>query len=363
MGRDDRIEYGSDAHWFDTAGGPTPAASEYPWGSSAVLFGSGRDAMRVLVAWGAREHGWRRVWLPSYYCQDVPAALCGIGPPDVELCAYPDAPDRPDPGLHGLPVTRGDVVVVANQLGTRRRPADLGAAARDAVIVEDHSHDLASPWAMTSRAHYAIASLRKTLPLPDGGVVWSPQALALPPEPALTEAHASAALARLSAMVLKARYLAGAAVDKATYLAEARSGAERIAKGPPSGIAPVSRAMLATFPVAAWRRKRRRNFGVLLRALGPLGTARVIRPPAGAVPFALTLVFDTAARRDAARHALIAARVYPAVLWSLDEPVMDGIPAEHVDLARRVLSIHCDQRYGAADMIRIAEIAKPLLGT
>ena len=319
-------------------GAPAPLADEYPWGSSAALFGSGRDALQVLVAWGAREHGWRRVWLPSYYCQDVPATLLEIDPPGVELCAYPDAPDRPEPRLEGLPVSRGDVVVVANQLGTRRRPAELDTAARDAVIVEDHSHDLASPWAMTSRAHYAIASLRKTLPLPDGGVAWSPRARALPPEPALTDAHATAALARLSAMVLKTAYLAGAGVDKAGFLEQARSGAERIADGPPSGIAPVSRALLGTFPVAG-----------------------VIPPPAGAVPFALTLLFDTAARRDAVRRALIAARVYPAILWSLDDPVVDGIPAEHVDLARRVLSIHCDQRYGAADMRRLAEIAKPLL--
>jgi hypothetical protein len=361
MGREDRIEFGSDAHWFDPAGGPAPAANEYPWGPSSVLLGSGRDALRVLVAWGAREHGWRRVWLPSYYCQEVPAALLDVAPPGIELCVYPDAPDRPEPSLTGVPVAPGDVVVVANQLGTRRRPADPVTVARDAVIVEDHSHDLASPWAMTSRAHYAIASLRKTLPLPDGGVAWSPLSLALPPEPALTEAHAASTFARLSAMVLKTRYLAGAHVDKAVYLAEARTGAEHIAEGPPSGIAPVSRALLATFPVAAWRRRRRRNFGVLLRALSPLRTARVIQPPVGAVPFALTLVFDTAARRDAVRHALIAAAVYPAVLWPLDDAVVDGIPAEHVDLARRILSIHCDQRYRAGDMVRLAEIAKPLM--
>jgi hypothetical protein len=60
-------------------------------------------------------------------------------------------------------------------------------------------------------------------------------------------------------------------------------------------------------------------------------------------------------------RAFLADDVYPAILWPLDEPAVDGIPAEHVDLARRILSIHCDQRHGTADMIRVAEIAKPLL--
>jgi hypothetical protein len=203
--------------------------------------------------------------------------------------------------------------------------------------------------------------LRKTLPLPDGGVAWSPRGLPLPPEPELTEEHASAAFARLTAMVLKARYLAGDDIPKAIYLAEARCGADRIAEGPPSGIASVSRAILPTLPVAAWRRKRLRNFRTLVGALGPIGAARVLEPAPGGAPYAFTLVLDSADRRERIREGLLADDVYPAILWPLDEPAVDGIPAEHVDLARRVLSIHCDQRYGTADMIRVAVIAKPLL--
>ncbi len=318
--------------------------------------------MRVLFAWGAREHGWRRVWLPSFYCQDVAAALGELSADGVELRAYADAPDREEPEIAGLRVERGDVVVVANHFGIRRAPASLDTVAHNAVIVEDHSHDLAGPWAKNSGAHYAVASLRKTLPLPDGGVAWSPRALALPPEPPLTDAHAAAALDRLSAMVLKARYLAGQAVDKDAFRARAVSGAERISEGPPSGIAPVSRAMLPSFPVRAWREQRRENHETLLRALGTLCNVRVSAPVPGAVAFALTLVFDTPNQRDAVRRALIAARVYPAVLWPLDDPQIGDIPTEHVDLARRLLSIHCDQRYVATDMLRVAEILKPLVG-
>jgi hypothetical protein len=359
MRGDDRFEHGSDFHWLD-AGSAGPG--EYAWGQRAALFGSGRDAMRVLLAWGARERGWRRVWLPSFYCPDVPAALRELASQGVELRAYADAPDREEPAIAGLRVQRGDVVVVANHFGLRRPPASLDAIGRDAVIVEDHSHDLVAPWAVSSLAHYAVASLRKTLPLPDGGVAWSPRALALPPEPPLTEAHAAAALDRLSAMVLKARYLAGQAVDKDTFRALAENGKQHIADGPPSGIAPVSRAMLPSLPVRAWREQRRENYETLLGALGPLRNVHVIAPVPGAVAFALTLVFDTPNARDTVKKALIAARVYPAVLWPLDDLKLDHIPREHVDLARRVLSIHCDQRYVSADMIRVAEISRPLVG-
>jgi hypothetical protein len=358
----DRIEHGSDFHWIDAVSATPAAPYEFAWGQRAALFGSGRDAMRVLIEWGAREHSWRRVWLPSYYCQDVPAALRELSAEGVQLRAYADGPDHEEPANSGLRTEPGDVVVIHNHFGLRRSPASLEAFAPDAVIVEDHSHDLAAPWAMNSRAHYAVASLRKTLPLPDGGVAWSPRVLALPPEPPPSEVHAAAALDRLSAMVLKGRYLAGHAVDKAAFRTLAMSGEERMADGPPSGISPVSRAMLPSLPVVAWREQRRENYDTLLRALGPLRNVHVLAPVPEAVPFALTLVFDTPKARDVVKRALIAARVYPAVLWSLDHPMLDDIPKEHVDLARRVLSIHCDQRYASGDMIRVAEISKPLVG-
>ena len=94
---DDRVEYGSDLHWLDVDSWPLAATDEYPWEHGVALFGSGRDAMRVLFAWGAREHGWRRVWLPSYYCQDVPESLHELSALGVELRAYLDGPDRQEP--------------------------------------------------------------------------------------------------------------------------------------------------------------------------------------------------------------------------------------------------------------------------
>src|SRR4051794_34841581 len=226
MAPERRVEYGSDLHWVASPEGTSPGGPRpFPWPVDSPLFGSGRDALRVLVDWGMRERGWRRIWLPSYYCQEVPAALRSLDSPELRVCAYADSLDRPQPALEGLPIEPHDIVVVANQLGLRRQP-NLPVSAENVEFIEDHSHDLAATWAMHSRAHYAFASLRKTLPLPDGGVAWSPRGLPLPPEPELTDGHASAALARLSGMILKGQYLAGAAVPKATYLAEARCGAD-----------------------------------------------------------------------------------------------------------------------------------------
>jgi hypothetical protein len=49
------------------------------------------------------------------------------------------------------------------------------------------------------------------------------------------------------------------------------------------------------------------------------------------------------------------------VLWSLEERAVAGLPARHLDLSRRVLSLHCDFRYTDDDMRRVAAIVRGLL--
>ena len=53
---------------------------------------------------------------------------------------------------------------------------------------------------------------------------------------------------------------------------------------------------------------------------------------------------------------MIGTAVYPAVLWPLDEPVLDGVSDEDKQWERTMLSFHCDMRYGKDDMERLADL-------
>jgi dTDP-4-amino-4,6-dideoxygalactose transaminase len=75
-----------------------------------------------------------------------------------------------------------------------------------------------------------------------------------------------------------------------------------------------------------------------------------------AVAFSAVLVLASRAQRDAVRSALITGRIYPAILWALDEPARPLDHPEAKDLAERVLSVHVDHRYDADDMTRIASV-------
>jgi len=340
---DERWEQGSSLH-LSLATGAMPQ----PWSTLPHEFwGSGRDALRALVSWGSEHHGWRRIFVPSYYCQDVLVPLRD----HLTVEVYPHAPTEPA----GKPVTAAppDVVLVASLFGVAPAPTVSGGA----VVVEDHSHDPLSRWSSGSGADFAFASLRKTLPLPDGGVLWSPLGLDLPPEVPVTLDHDRAALDRLAAMTLKGHYLAGEPVAKDEVRALAIRGERAIGQGAISGMSSYSRSRLSALPADLWRKKRATNLAAFRAALGEIRGVTVLR-----APFAATLVFVSRDVRDRVRAALIRARIYPTVYWPLDKPAVDGIPERDVDLSRRILSIHCDYRYDAVDMVRVAGEIRVALG-
>lgn len=333
----DRWEHGSIFHLSLETG-----ATDEPWREHPHrLYGSGRDALRALALWGVAEGRWRRLVVPSYYCQDVLEPLRD----EMTISAYPHAPTLP--AVSPLTALPNDLTMVAGLFGADLEPP-VGSTG---PVIEDHTHDPLGRAAWDSGAAYAFASLRKTLPLPDGGVLWSPRGLDLPPPVSVTGDHDRSTHQRLAAMVLKRHYLAGDDVTKDEFRALAEESERTFGTGEISGMSPYSCARLPTFPAAEWRQARERNRRAFRDALGTVSGVTVLD-----VPFAATLLFDSSTHRDQVRSQLVRSRVYATVYWPLDQMGLDGIPEAHVDLSRRILSIHCDQRYTIADMVRVADL-------
>lgn len=337
----DRWEAGSDFALSLAVG-----TSEFPWEAHPhSLWSCGRDALRGLYAWGREVHGWRRMLMPSYFCQDVVGSTARSVPVELYSWSPLDAPQQ-------LTTDRGDVVFVPAMFGAAPTVTVVG----DGMVVEDHSHDLLAPWAVESAAHYAIGSLRKTLPLPDGGTIWSPIDLPVPGSPQVTASHTEVVLKRLSAMTLKRLYLAGGAILKESYRTIGVEGEREMSSGDLSGISAFSAKRLTSMPIGHWREVRAANLA-LLRSL--LETEEQIHWLDA--PFSAIILFDSPDGRDKVRRALIEERIYPSILWPLDRPVVDDIPSEHVELSRRMLSLHVDHRYRGSDIERIAGVLRRAL--
>ena len=199
----DALEIGGDFDWRHR-----PYEACHPWPASHTWYSLGREALRAAVC----QAGSRHVWLPGYFCRDAVLYLEGAG---YLVSFYHDSPVQLQPSWDSLNPQPGDAVVAVNYFGSRSGEAWRSWPQKrpDVVLVEDHTHDPFSPWACASTAHFAFASARKTLPIPDGGILWSPSGRELP---------ARASACNWLASTLKAAGM----VSKSIYLdSESRSAA------------------------------------------------------------------------------------------------------------------------------------------
>jgi hypothetical protein len=348
----DRWEVGGEFEWPDLPKQVEDSAVP----SDAVTFGSGRDAMRAVLEHGARAHGWDRCLVPYYYCGDVIPAIKASG---LRIAWYDDLPTRPS--LLRVPdLSERDVVLRCNYFGLRGPAAGRAVASSMTYSIEDHTHDPWGEWCRTSRAHYCVAALRKTLPLPAGGAAWSPRGCSLPTTPPLTAACERMTGLKLEAMLLKRLYLSGCAVDKERFRDLQAAGEAAIGTGELSGTTALVETMRHLMPWKEWRQQRRENYRVLAEAVKDLPSLSILQPDPSAdtCPFGLVLVFDNSAKREKVRRQLIAQSVYPTVLWPMPiNGAPDSCPSA-VDLAQRLLVVPCDHRYRGPTITRTAAVLR-----
>lgn len=342
-----RWEHGSEFHWLDLI--PTDETA-VPLPERAVLFGTGRHCLGAI----AEELRSRVVHVPDYFCADVSRYLQNVG---VEVRSYPDAPNLP----YQAPETRsGDAVVIVNQFGIRQLSGEAERLRNAGVLViEDHTHGPSSGWARRSTADFCIASLRKTLPVPDGAMLWSPAGRPLPDAPPLHPAHEKAAHQKLSAMLLKRAYLDGCQVDKAGFRDLAVSGERGMQSAEPSGPCVLTRALLEAQPWPGWSTARASNFHEFCSQVGY--GVEVLGRDLPEAPLACIVVAPDAKVRNEWRAALIQQAIYPAVLWNLDDGPVPAYEASR-DLSARTLVIHSDGRYSHTDMRVVADAVARLAG-
>jgi hypothetical protein len=316
-----RWECGS---FFPAVTASAPVGRAGGWWCPGTLWGSGRQALIGLL----REIGPPVVHVPTYYCPAVVDDLRA----SFRVRRYASSPlgsVAPEAGPR-------DAVVAVSFFGAPPMARGCGGP-----FIVDATHDPVAPWLTGVDADYVFASLRKTLPLPDGGALWSPRGRPVPAAPPASDRHLVAAGDMLAAMCLKATYLDGGDVDKQAYL-DLAAGAEFDGVRPGS-ISAYSRAALNTFPVHRWRAQRMAN----LAAFAEVGVERLPST------FGVVLRYPDREAREAARRALIAQRIYPAVLWDLTGA---RVPAEHRELSRQLLFLHADFRYTADDLRRVAAV-------
>lgn len=344
-----RNDIGSFFHWSDDV---LAEPTVHPWlPDPAVLFANGRSAILALAPILQNKFGTPVLHLPTFFDMETATRLHEA----FEIHWYRDLPTESSPDFESLKPNPGDAILILNPFGIRDGKGwETWRSGRQVVLIEDHTHDPLSTWARESKADFAIASLRKTLPIPDGGILWSPGGHTLP-SPIVPAPEAP--MLRLAAMVLRGAYLHGAAVSPDVVRSLAVAGEDGLDATSGAAISPFTQSILPCIDVMARRTQRERNVLRFLDGLPPrlnngwqpLFTAW----PDGATPFNAVLLCDSFEVREALQRYLASQAIYCPVHWPQPYNGVSSGDPDVIALTTRVLTIPVDERYNIDAIQRV----------
>lgn len=167
------------------------------------LYMSGRHALLEIIDFHSSNNV--KVFIPSYYCHDVTHLIEKIASIELYNCdpfSFVDLSIFP----------KQSIVVLVEYFGNPARIKDIN---NDITILLDKTHDPFSKYDYSFTVDYTFGSLRKLLPIVDGGFL-------SPPLPSNEDAFADSSYSIVQeveeAMLLKKSFLNGEIVDKRLFL-------------------------------------------------------------------------------------------------------------------------------------------------
>lgn len=318
------------------AGAASDVLAAWAAGRPYAAFVSARAALAALVA----AHPDRTVWAPAFICSEL---LRAVSPDRVRF--YPVASGlAPELDVVETEARAGDLVLLVAYFGLPVAPAAraLAGRRRDLVVVEDRAQAL-DP-ALPSCGGYVLYSPRKLLGVADGGILIAPDTASPLPQP--TSAPDAEAL--WLAPLLRAADPAGE--DNARWYAASRAK-EAAMPVAPQAMTTRSLSILSSAAIGPLVEARLANWRTLNTRLRPWSA---LPPDIDSAPLGYVLRLEPEAR-DRLLEALHAARIFAAVHWPVIAAPSRDFPRE-VQWSGELLTLPCDHRYGAVEMIRIADL-------
>jgi dTDP-4-amino-4,6-dideoxygalactose transaminase len=312
-----------------------------------LAFVNASSALASLVK--ARKSG--AVWLPASICPEFARAVAAD-----RLRYYPlDADLSPRVDFLREAVRAGDLLVGVDFFGRLPGEAfiEFTAARPDVLFIEDCAQAIDTgrpPW-----GDWRLFSPRKLVGVPDGGLLvpCSDRAEAATVGGSVRHGCDTAALAQPQL----ARFEDAEEADSEVWHAWNRAKEEMLSVSDRRA-SRLSWTILGLLDPDAIVRQRRRNFETLASRLSTWSFLPETAPRY--VPFGFPVRLPSE-RRDGVRDRLYRHRVFPAVHWASLPSSASEFPDEHA-LASGLLTLPCDQRYGDAEMERVADLFLKAVG-
>ena len=306
-------------------------------------YASGRTALYQILR--SRTPQLNKLWLPDWLCHTMVDAVkkagleCRFYELDVDFQATIDA-------LAKSGFKDGEVVLMVNYFGLQDL-TDISKSIKEtypnSVVIED---DVQAYWTFAEKenpyADYRFTSLRKALPVPDGGLVKTK----LPMPVAGGENTFTPFKIKAGAMKF---HRGEDGINDEDYLKFFKEGDRLIPENYDSVMSSDSRRLFAGTDLEKAKRQRQANAALLIAGLEEIGIKPLLPVAADSVPLFVPVYLDN---RDEVRRRMFRYEVFCPVHWPLDGMVVK----KGAEMAACELSLIIDQRYGQKEMDEIIKL-------
>jgi dTDP-4-amino-4,6-dideoxygalactose transaminase len=224
------------------------------------------------------------------------------------------------------------------------------------AVIEDLTHSLFSGF-KKSDADFHVASVRKWLPIPDGGLVFS---AASPLQAPTLCTHEALVETNLKAFQEKYRYTQSLDPEAKNKYLKLFSQADQMLASDSNfyRMSDPALRIIQNTDYLQMKRSRRENYDFLLSNIKGIDFIKPVfnELPNDVVPLFFP-VFVEADRRELRNH-MTANEMYLPVHWPVPKRIEGQLTPNAETIYSRILSIPIDQRYTTEDMSRLADLLK-----
>lgn len=297
---------------------------------------SGRDALKAI----AREYSPRMVLIPALACESMIMPFERYG---HKVQFYKLNRDY-SIDLKSLRIEEEPCLFLYMEYFGRPAICDLELRKLKEIgsvtFVEDRTHNLIWPNRTSFKPDYTIASLRKWLPIPDGGLLWGDMKESLSDD-------TSFSTTRLNAQCMRHEFLENGDMKlKNQYRRIFSSVSDIMDNGEPSAMSSYSYEKAKDCDWQKLREIRSENAKILMKILKDCPQVNLIQDE---ICLSDLYVAFTVSKRDEVQRRLSEIGIFNTVIWPLSDEQKEICQVSRLT-EEHMLAAPCDQRYTPDDM-------------
>lgn len=309
------------------------------------IFYTGRHALLYILNKIASENKISKIWFPNYYCQHTMDWIKKTFP-DINIYEINPFKFTSDKINLSEFASKDDVVLINNYWGLSTML--ITKIENSPIIIEDHSHGWLSDACLNSIADFCFVSLRKSLPIPLGGICWQPKSKVSKRNDDFKNDKVFYKIwdLMLNAMQIKKDYIQGnSTVGSNQYLPMFYKVEKSLNEFTEFvSIQDEHKQFIDSYINFNTRKVKDKNLQYLYSNLDDTSYYKIIKK-ANRTAFGFLLLFKDETAFNSLKNYLVSNGIYPSSLW----------PDNKIEYKwKYFLNIHTDYRYTIIDMEYIA---------